>query len=121
MKKLLPLLLLVFVFASCEKIGHKEKKCPVINSEQVPQAVLTTYNSNFVGATNATWYNDETKSYFVKCTFNGVLTKVEFDSNGSIQEQESENDGDEIDDDDDHGGHNDKNDGCECDLDEEED
>ncbi len=84
MKKLLIILSVAAFFASCEK-RHEEKECPVVNTESVPRAVLSSFNESHSNTVVISWFNKDNTGYVAyskNATGNSVLTK--YDNSGKF-------------------------------------
>lgn len=120
MKKSIALACLVMIMASCEKmkeINPFEKKdkhenvCPTVSPETMPSGVTTAFNQKYKGATGVTWFDKDGVSYCAVFSINGKETKALFNRDGSFNSEEVEQDN--------QGDHQNKDSGCECVLDNE--
>lgn len=119
MKKLLIILSISALLASCEK-HDKETECSIVSAESVPKAVLSSFNESHSNTVVISWFNKDNTgyvAYYKNTTGNSVLTR--YDNTGKFISEDvkgqknkcgtKQHEDDDDDDDDDEG--------CECEID----
>lgn len=108
MKKLLILLTIATIFASCEKEKEHENLCPVISEKFIPSVVLGAFHEKYPNMVAEHWFNKDNAGYCVSFTLNSEKTLSLFNNDGSFLREETHvnHDGQHEDGDDDSG--------CEC-------
>jgi len=106
------------LFYSCKKDSEHEKKnlCPVVTTKQVPQAVLDSFISRFLGANVKAWFYKDGSSYCALFDSASVEKLAQFDLEGDFIKEDIENQNDDEQGDGVGNTDTERNQGCECEL-----
>jgi hypothetical protein len=126
MKKLLILTAILGFFCSCEtfemfdKNDDHKKRCEVVDTENVPLIIKSSFQEKHPEIKVDTWFNKDGIGY-VALTVNGnIKTLTQFDNEGNFVNEESENENEDENDFDDQNEDENEDDGCECETDDDE-
>ena len=109
MKKILIILAITAMVASCEKDNEHKNLCPIVPEKEVPSSVINAFQVKYPNGIADKWFNKDNKGYCALLIINGKETKALFDNDGNFQKEEVDQTGDHQDNNDD--------DGCECEID----
>jgi len=114
MNKVLILLFSAFALSSCEMEDEKDRPCPIVASEKIPDEVMTGFKTEYPADSVITWFNKDNNGYVALFNHNNTKKLAQFDNKGIFvkEEPEMEQDGEHHDDDDK---------GCDCETDKDED
>ncbi len=94
MKTLLILAFGLVALVSCEKgnlfdNNKKDKACPVVAVESIPENVNTSFQTKYPGATVDKWFNKDNKGYCALFILNSKKTLSQFNNDGEFIKEET--------------------------------
>lgn len=114
MKKVIPFIFGLLVVVSCNKEETNEVQCPTISRSNIPANALSHFDENYKGASNAVWFNVDSREICAVFDLNNHEYEVVYSNSGDFKSQEIEDQNEQ------EGEHEEADDdgqdeGCECD------
>jgi major membrane immunogen (membrane-anchored lipoprotein) len=115
MKKLITIICAAVLLVSCNKEDRNENVCPTMQRESIPSSALNHFDSTYVGASNVTWFNVDSKSICAVFDLNNNEYEVIYNNAGGFVSEEIELENEQEGKHEDATDENDDEEGCECD------
>lgn len=110
MKKIILILIGVTALVACKKEEEgKKNPCMVVNSEAVPTAISSAFQTKYQNTTVEKWFNKDNAGYSALFVLNGKQTLSQFNNDGKFVKEEIE-----VEQEGNHQDGNDSNSGCDC-------